>query len=616
MTKPLTAEEREKFRERGRKGGIAKAAKLREQRAASTPYAGTFLAFLDAVDRSGTSRAGWRALWTAADALPPTEEELAAYRLHTGRTTWPTTPAVELWVIAGRRSGKSENMVQRATWRAISFDRAGLAPGEMLTVPLIASDRAQARNTLNYLRGLAAHPLVRPYVVTGKVLRESVEFTTGVVVQVHTASYRATRGFTMGDVILEEVAFFSSEDSANPDEEILAAVRPALATVPGARVYGISSPYARRGVLWQAYEQHFGRDGDDVLVWCADTKSMNPTVPERIIARAFEEDAARAGAEYGHSGLVAFRADVESFLGPESLAAVIPPGRRELSPRDDVSYVAFTDPSGGSADSFTLAVAHNEQDRVVLDCVREVRPPFSPDAVVQEFAALLKTYRVDRVRGDHYAGEWPRERFAAHGVLYQPEERPKSELYGALLPVVNAGRCELLDIPRLRTQLLGLERRTARGGRDSIDHAPGAHDDVANCVAGAIAVAGAGTLPAFAQWAKRESERLKSPEPEPQKKIAPPKPVGVVSVETRRFGPTASDVAATRPSACPECGSKLLRAPMGVGSPWSCASCTWIEPLKPKTVLTPEEQRHVRDVLNGGVMDSPLAGLIAAAAKR
>jgi hypothetical protein len=42
---------------------------------------------------------------------------------------------------------------------------------------------------------------------------------------------------------------------------------------------------------------------------------------------------------------------------------------------------------------------------------------------------------------------------------------------------------------RLVTQLCGLERRTARGGRDSIDHAPGEHDDLANAVAGAAALA-------------------------------------------------------------------------------------------------------------------------------
>ena len=39
------------------------------------------------------------------------------------------------------------------------------------------------------------------------------------------------------------------------------------------------------------------------------------------------------------------------------------------------------------------------------------------------------------------------------------------------------------------TQITSLERRTVRGGRDSIDHAPGAHDDVANAVAGAVVIA-------------------------------------------------------------------------------------------------------------------------------
>ena len=35
-------------------------------------------------------------------------------------------------------------------------------------------------------------------------------------------------------------------------------------------------------------------------------------------------------------------------------------------------------------------------------------------------------------------------------------------------------------------QLSSLERRTARGGKDSIDHSPGMHDDIANAVAGAL----------------------------------------------------------------------------------------------------------------------------------
>jgi hypothetical protein len=45
-------------------------------------------------------------------------------------------------------------------------------------------------------------------------------------------------------------------------------------------------------------------------------------------------------------------------------------------------------------------------------------------------------------------------------------------------------------VPKIVTQFCGLERRTARGGRDSVDHAPGGHDDLANAVAGALLLAG------------------------------------------------------------------------------------------------------------------------------
>jgi hypothetical protein len=123
---------------------------------------------------------------------------------------------------------------------------------------------------------------------------------------------------------------------------------------------------------------------------------------------------------------------------------------------------------------------------MVLDAIRERRPPFSPDAVVREFAELLRAYGLSRVTGDRYAGEWPRERFASCGISYQVADGVKSDLYRDLLPLVNSQRVELLDVPRLLAQLCGLERRTARGGRDTIDHGPGGHDDLANAVTDAL----------------------------------------------------------------------------------------------------------------------------------
>jgi hypothetical protein len=247
-----------------------------------------------------------------------------------------------------------------------------------------------------------------------------------------------------------------------------------------------SSPYARKGALWNAYRRHFGRDGDEVLVWQADTRSMNPTVPQSYIDRHVAEDAARASAEYGAQ----FRSDIEGFVAQEVVDVAIVPGRYELPPVKGISYAAFVDPSGGSADSMTVAIAHRDRDgRAILDALRERRPPFSPDEVVVEFSGLLKAYGIRKVKGDRYGGDWPGERFRAHGIEYVPSEKSKSDIYRDLLPLLNSRTIELLDLPRLATQLIGLERRTARSGKDSIDHTPGAHDDVANAVSGALLLA-------------------------------------------------------------------------------------------------------------------------------
>jgi hypothetical protein len=138
-----------------------------------------------------------------------------------------------------------------------------------------------------------------------------------------------------------------------------------------------------------------------------------------------------------------------------------------------VQYQAFVDPSGGGADAMTLAIAHGDSQRVVLDALAERPPPFSPEGVVEDFARRLAPYHIATVVGDRYAGEWPREAFRRHGLSYEIADSPRSDLYRDLLPLITSQQAALLDPPRLVTQLCRLERRTGRGGRDQIDHPPG-----------------------------------------------------------------------------------------------------------------------------------------------
>src|SRR5262249_49359805 len=86
---------------------------------------------------------------------------------------------------------------------------------------------------------------------------------------------------------------------------------------------------------------------------------------------------------------------------------------------------------------------------------------------------------IAQVFGDRYAGEWPREQFRHYGVNYEPADKTKSDLYIDLLPLLNSRNIDLLDNERLISQITGLERKTARSGKDSIDHSPGGQDDLA-----------------------------------------------------------------------------------------------------------------------------------------
>jgi hypothetical protein len=465
------------------------------------------------------SWAAWFAFLKVIFGLLLSPDELELFQRCTGRHAVAAFGYLDACLIIGRRGGKSLILALIAAYLACFHDWAPyLTPGERGTIMIVAADRRQARTIFRYLRGMLSIPLLAGMI--GRETADAIDLTNSITIEIQTASFRTVRGYTIVAALADELAFWRSDESANPDVEIIAAIRPAMATIPGSMFLRATSPYAKRGAVWDDHRRHFGKNDSPTLVWQADTRTMNPSVPESVIAEAYERDPANAEAEFGAK----FRSDVETFIAREVVDKAVVPDRHELPRIEKHAYVGFVDPSGGSADSMTISIAHLEDDRAVLDAVREVRPPFSPDSVVEEFATLLKSYGVTTVCGDRYAGEWPRERFRVHGIEYECSEKPKSTIYIELLPILNSGRAELLDLPRLTAQLCSLERRTARGGRDSIDHPPGAHDDVANCVGGAIVRATGDVDDTVANWIGAYGPR-DAPAPPPAPSAPPPERV-------------------------------------------------------------------------------------------
>ena len=423
--------------------------------------------------------AAWKTVFRAFFGLPAVGSDLDLFTTCTGRTEWPGQMAKELWLAIGVRGGKSFAMALLACFLAV-FRRYKLSPGELGYILIVAPTRRQAGIIWRYLLSLFKDiAFLSPFLLSET--REEIQLTNNISILVMSSDYRSLRGFTAVAGIIDEVAYLSAEGQ-RPDIEVVRALRGRLVSTRGPLI-AISSPYAKTGTLYDTYKRHFGKDDSPILVWQASSLTMNPTLDAEAIDQAHLEDPDGATADYDAK----FRNDIESFVTREAVDAVTVPGRYEIPCIPGIPYYAFCDPSGGSKDSMTLAISHREKNIRVLDCVREVRPPFSPDQVCQDFAKTLKSYHLHSVVGDRYGGEWPRERFMVHGVKYRVSKKTKNDIYKELLPLINSGEVELLDIERMINQLCNLERRTGRGGRDSIDHPPTGHDDLINAAAGVLA---------------------------------------------------------------------------------------------------------------------------------
>jgi len=420
----------------------------------------------------------WFACWASIFGIPlldPDDQKL--FQESTGRQTPREGGYDEAYIIAGRRSGKSKTAAFLAAYNAIYGGwETRVGPGEKFWIFCVATDRPQAGIVFHYIKSMLGK-------FPDRIVRETsdeIELDNGAVISVKTASYRALRGYACAFCVLDELCFFRDEHSANPAGEIVTAILPAM--LPGAKLLGISSPFAKFGLVYELYKEEFGREDSDRLIWKASTRTMNPSYRQSIIDRLLRKDRVLYTSEY----MAEWREDVETFI-PEAMVDLYCSNSVQ-GPKAGVHYVAFMDPSGGRSDSFTLAIAHVENEKIWLDFLAEHEPPFTPSEVVLEYSGVLQHYGIKEVVSDRYAGVWVQDAFKKYQINVAFSDLVASDLYAELQPRLSSGQVQLLNHDRLKLQLRQLERRPQPGGRDRISHPSlsGFHDDCANAVAGAV----------------------------------------------------------------------------------------------------------------------------------
>src|SRR5262249_36711406 len=201
------------------------------------------------------------------------------------------------------------------------FVKHRLVAGEKGMALVLAGSVEQARTVFHYIRGfLETTPALAREVVALK--RQEIELCNGIVIAVHSNSYRTVRGRTLVAAIFDETAFWRDESTSTPDTEVYSAVLPALATTNGMLI-GISTPYRKLGLLHQKWRDHFGVDDDGVLVVQGASRVFNPSLSDAVLAAQRAADPTAAGAEWDAE----FRSDIGAFLDDELIDAAIDHGR-------------------------------------------------------------------------------------------------------------------------------------------------------------------------------------------------------------------------------------------------------------------------------------------------
>jgi AcrR family transcriptional regulator len=450
----------------------------------------------------------------AAYGLPLHGALLDVYQQCTGRVDPPTTAPSEVTVIAGARAGKDSRILAPIVCYEAVFGGHDkhLHRGERCTIPLVSQDQRATGISRGYIfEYFRSSPLLRTLIEDERV--NELDLTNRTTIACFPCTKSSLRGWSNPCAGLNEIAFWRLEGFADSDAEVQASIRRGMLSFPRTKLVKISTPYTRGGVLFADFQRGFGQDDPDLLVWKASSALMNPQITDARLERERRLDPLRFAREYEAE----FLDDLATCFEIGALRPCVDVGVRERPPVPGLPYVAFCDAASGEKkgnDSFTVAISHREQDRVVLDLVRAWAPPFSPGAVIEEIAALLTGYGLTQIGGDRYSPGFVAEQFRTHQIRYAPSLLDRSALYLELLPLVNTGQVRLLDVPDLVRELRGLERRRGTSGRDRVDHAPGGHDDIANSCAGSLvraARAGHRLSPALTMACFKAGESYRDP---------------------------------------------------------------------------------------------------------
>ena len=401
----------------------------------------------------------------------------------------------QLVLRVGRRGGKSSTLCRVAVLEALYGDHK-IPPGDVGVVGVVSVSKDEATQRLRTIKAIL-DVLRVPYTPTA----ESIALVgKPIVFKVFACTSAGVVGGTWICAIADEVARWRDADSgANPATEVLASLRPTMATQKSARLFLSSSPLGNLDAHAVAFD--VGTSAFQQVAF-AETWVANPAITESE-THGLEPDPRLHAREYG----AVPQAGERSVFAPEDVARAFEP--RLTRDHEVIARAVVIDASSGKKDRWTYCLVER-----IRDCDRELTV-FSKigafDAkdfrsgdltgakAVAKIAAFAKANGVDTVHGDQRESMLMRDLFESNGVHFQEHVWTGPAKIDAVAKVARWFSDKTILIGShepMRRELLTFEERITSSGSFAYGARGNDHDDfVALTITAALADIEGGLTP-------------------------------------------------------------------------------------------------------------------------
>jgi len=369
-----------------------------------------------------------------------------------------------------------------------------LLPGQKRRIIVVATSLEQAKRfieeTVTLLKSAVDEDLFNS-VLWDQCTATKVLFDNNVAIEAMATSDRSTRGPACSMLIFDECGHLQADSEAvGAGEELYQALSPTMVTFGKTNyVLFISTPMVRIGLFWKMYRNGTEKDEDgnpldpSIFVIQRATWEVNPTVdpndPEGEVWQAYHSNPEWAAVEYGAN----FMAAGGAFLDPLDITAC---QRREgILPPAGHRYHCAIDPAF-QRDAFAMAIAHEQDERVVVDGVWSWSRGIEYEALLDEVVGVAKQYNVREVRTDQYAGP---PIVAGLGLRHLScnivpwDNAGKWNAFSRLKSMLRTRQIQLPKDQRTEAELMNLVATATATGLIRISASGDHHDDRASCLA-------------------------------------------------------------------------------------------------------------------------------------